>query len=259
MAVDVLRSCYRSKMRIDRNRPDLLVEMEYFFTPPGAKLCPFPTAFSSRNYTETNEHADLSLGEVEVTKRFVKGFCPPGVTGQFFCGDPSHAAKGCDLVNGPVVPLDPHDGVLLCCRGGVPYTWTFHATGGASWTTLGPYHIHIEWEDSQNCGGTNSDIQTGDAEITIISDEPQTVTVALTARIETQNAGFDGITLFVNGDEAYTHFSTEEGGSCAMEEFEDEIEIDLVEGANVIRVEFTTVDPLYHTDGFWDLDFLIPP
>lgn len=120
MAVDLLRSCYRSRMRFDRNRPDLTVEVEWFFCPPGAKICPYPTAFSSRNYTEPRELADLSLGEVEVTTRWVRGDCPPGVTGQFFCGDPAHAANGCDLVNGPVVDLDPYDGVLLCCRGGVP-------------------------------------------------------------------------------------------------------------------------------------------
>jgi hypothetical protein len=121
MAVDVLRSCYRSRMRIDPARPELTVEFEWFFCPPGAKLCPYPTAFSSRNWTETREDADLTLGEVEVTKRYVDGTCPPGVTGQFFCGDPSHAANGCDLVSGPVVDLDPYDGVLLCCRGGVPW------------------------------------------------------------------------------------------------------------------------------------------
>lgn len=120
MAIDVLRSCYRSQMRMDRSRPDLLVEGEWFFCPPGYEVCPYPTAFGSRNYTEPREEADLSLGEVEVTKRWIRGECPPGVTGKFFCGDPSHAANGVDLVNGPIVPLDPTDGVLLCCRGGVP-------------------------------------------------------------------------------------------------------------------------------------------
>lgn len=108
-------------MRLDRNRPDLLVEMEWFFCPPGAKIFPQPTAFSSRNYTDVKEHADLTLGEVEVTRRWIKGQCPPGVTGQFFCGDPAHAADGCDLVNGPLEPLDPYDGVPLCCRGGIPF------------------------------------------------------------------------------------------------------------------------------------------
>jgi hypothetical protein len=119
--VDVLRSCYRCNMRMDRTRPDLLVEMEFYFAPPGAKFFQGPNAFASRNYTEVRENADLSLGEVEVTKRWVRGDCPPLVTGQFFCGDPALAASGVDLVNGPVVDLDPYDGVLLCCRGGVPF------------------------------------------------------------------------------------------------------------------------------------------
>lgn len=108
-------------MRIDPNRPELTVEMEWFFAPPGAKICPHPTAFSSRNYTDWKENPDLTLGEVEITKRWVRGDCPPGVTGQFFCGDPAHAANGCDLVFGPTVPLDPYDGVMLCCRGGIPF------------------------------------------------------------------------------------------------------------------------------------------
>jgi hypothetical protein len=120
MAVDVLRSCYRSKMRVDPSRPDLLVEFEWFFTPPGAKIFPFPTAFSSRNYTETNEHADLTLGEVEITKRWVRGDPPAAVPGTFFCGDPSSFVNGADLVNGPLESLDV-DGVPLCCRGGVPF------------------------------------------------------------------------------------------------------------------------------------------
>lgn len=106
-------------MRLDRTRPDLLVEMEFFFSPPGAKIFRGPTSFSSRNYTEVRENADLSLGEVEITKRWVLGNCPPGVTGQFFCGDPAAAANGVDLVNGPLEALD-FDGVPLCCRGGVP-------------------------------------------------------------------------------------------------------------------------------------------
>jgi len=118
--VDVLRSCYRCNMRLDPRRPDLLTEMEFFYAPPGAKFFRGPTAFSSRNYTEVRENPDLTLGEVEVTTRWVRGDCPPGVTGQFFCGDPASAAGGCDLVNGPIVELDPYDGVLLCCRGGVP-------------------------------------------------------------------------------------------------------------------------------------------
>lgn len=125
MAVDVLRSCYRSRMRFDRNRPDLLVEVEWYFSPPGAKVCPYPTAFGSRNYTDVKELPDLSLGEVEVTTRWVSGLCPPAVTGQFFCGDPAAAAVGVDLTGGPLEPLDPFDGVPLCCRGGVPFTGGF--------------------------------------------------------------------------------------------------------------------------------------
>lgn len=114
MAVDVLRSCYRSQMRFDPARPDLTVEVEWFYCPPGAKIFPYPTAFGSRNYTEVREYADLSLGEVEITQRYAKGLTPGSLTGQRFCGNVAAFASGVDLVNGPTVGLDC-SGLPACC------------------------------------------------------------------------------------------------------------------------------------------------
>jgi hypothetical protein len=84
-------------MRFDPDRPDLSVEVEWFFCPPGAKIFNRPTAFSSRNWTDVKENPDMSLGEIEVTRRHVDGVCPPGVTGQFTCGNIEHAATGLSL------------------------------------------------------------------------------------------------------------------------------------------------------------------
>jgi len=120
MALDVLRSCYRFNARLDPLRPELLVEMEYYFTPPGAKIFPFPHILGSNNWQDPKEQFSIRLGEVEVTKRWVEGAPPALVTGQFFCGDVAKFAGGVDLVNGGTEPLDPADGMPLCCRGGVP-------------------------------------------------------------------------------------------------------------------------------------------
>lgn len=121
MALDVLRSCYRFNARLDPARPDLLVEMEYYFCPPGAKVFQHPHIFGSSNYTCAKENWDISLGEVEVTQRWVRGDTPPAVPGQFSCGDLAKFAGGVDLVFGGTEPLDPFDGMPLCCRGGVPF------------------------------------------------------------------------------------------------------------------------------------------
>ena len=119
-ALDVLRSCYRFNARLDPTRPDLLVEMEYYFCPPGAKIFDHPHILGSANYQDPKENFDIWLGEVEVTKRWVRGDTPAAVTGQFYCGDLGKFAGGVDLVNGGTEPLDPFDGMPLCCRGGVP-------------------------------------------------------------------------------------------------------------------------------------------
>jgi len=47
MGMDLLRSCYYSRMAIYRDRPDIMVAGSWHFSPPGAKVLPFMHGFGS--------------------------------------------------------------------------------------------------------------------------------------------------------------------------------------------------------------------
>lgn len=258
MAMDVLRSCYPARMRFDETRPDLWTDIEWFWCLPGAKVFPGYHRFASTHYDSQLTQTDQSLGEEEQDFPPWRRGDPPAIaTGQQYCGDIKKFQHGVNLTHGPYVMRDS-SGLPVCC-GGVPDPgWRFVVKDGPHWTVLSPFKIRIDWEDSTDCGGLNFHRQTGSAEFLYESPSDQTVEVTFTGRIETQDPGFDGVTLSLNDEEVYNHFSTEAGGECDMEDFEESIDLDFKKGLNLIRVDFDSVDNRFHVGGFWEVEFVLP-
>jgi hypothetical protein len=117
MAMDVLRSAKRAKMRFDPNRPDLLTDVEWFFCQPGAKVFPGPHRFANSVWDSEHTQADQSLGETwQEFYPWANGVAPAVATGQDFCGDLTKFQNGVDLVNDPLVDRDAF-GLPTCCGG----------------------------------------------------------------------------------------------------------------------------------------------
>lgn len=116
MIVDLVRSCYKTKMRFFRDRPDIETEVEWFFTEPGAKFLPFRTAFNSANWWADKTIAPL-LGEISGAARPWRSGQPPApYAGQSPCGSAEQ------FLHGDAVPPSPPverlaNGMPVCCGG----------------------------------------------------------------------------------------------------------------------------------------------
>lgn len=82
----ILRSCYKSSMRIYRDRPDVLVPGRWCFCHSGAIVVPFAHAFGPSIWAPNYEEREPDeIGEVEQGE-WCDGSRPPGWTGKRFCG-----------------------------------------------------------------------------------------------------------------------------------------------------------------------------
>jgi hypothetical protein len=137
MAVDLLRSCYRTKMRFFSDS-DIETEVVWYFTEPGAQVLPFYTRFASGNWaTERVEWP--GVGEVLFAPRpYSKGENPGRYFGERYCGSPQHFAAGQPLPPARPVPVT-RSGEPLCCL----IDQEFGALGGGSAMVhgLNPHHL----------------------------------------------------------------------------------------------------------------------
>ena len=111
--MDYLRSCYRSRMRLYSDRPDILTPGRWHFCPPGAIVAP-PSVFFSRRWDD-HVYGDDALGEVQQRYyRYYEGVTDPRLTGTHYCGDPSVWLEGIPYAARPGLELDA-TGMPLCC------------------------------------------------------------------------------------------------------------------------------------------------
>ncbi len=101
MAVDMLRSCYRTRMRVTKESTQL-ASVRWFFCAPDAKPLPFMTPFSSTNWS-TEQCFDDGPGEQPgEPKIYDKGERNPAYTGQHYCGT-EQDFQGGNEPSGPVL------------------------------------------------------------------------------------------------------------------------------------------------------------
>jgi len=135
--MDMLRSCYYSKMAIYRDRPDVLVSGRWHFCPDGALPVPFTHTFASRNWIDRSDRQLVGMGEADLRGAYSRGESDPLFTGQRVCGSAFVWRNGAlfrQRGNLPVV-----DGIPVCC---VPGARLFfggaEASGSAAVTYIDP-------------------------------------------------------------------------------------------------------------------------
>jgi len=135
------------------------------------------------------------------------------------------------------------------------WAWVFTEENGASWTQVNLNFVRITFEDSLECGGSNPYIQSGSAEACFVATERELRIVAH-GIVETQNAGFEAITVSIDDVVVYSGASVTEGGLCVMETLDAERIVALVPGrAYRIRIDASTRDPYYHQGALWEVTF----
>jgi len=92
--MDLLRSCYRSKMRLFRDRLDVLVDGSWHWCGPLAKPVPFPHSFTSQQWRDDPGAWDDGLGEASGRGEWVPGTTDPRLCGLGVCGDADHWLNG---------------------------------------------------------------------------------------------------------------------------------------------------------------------
>lgn len=112
--MDYLRSCYTTYVRFFRDRPDLLLPITWYWSPPGASLFPAPHRFGSLNWLQ-DKATDSPIGEVPGVKRpWSNGQTPAGSIGSDFCGDVEDFYNG--VVYNPSANYPIFEGVKTCCQ-----------------------------------------------------------------------------------------------------------------------------------------------
>lgn len=115
MAMDVLRSCYKSNMRLYHDRPDILTPGRWYFCPPGAKLLPLKHAFASQRWDTKFDLGDPPIGEVRGSLGWFSGARKPGLTGLHYCGSPEAWLNGIAYAARPGLEIGPL-GIPPCCH-----------------------------------------------------------------------------------------------------------------------------------------------
>lgn len=138
--MDVIRTCYRTKMRTTTLAPP--VEVQWYFTPPGAPKFTEPSVFRSRVWKDINEFANTGMGEQSEVccnrkvLEYSNGNKPVGLTtGEHPCGSDEVARNG----GGPDDPIfaTRADGGAPCCLGPPAFTSVIHGGFGADGTFHG--------------------------------------------------------------------------------------------------------------------------
>lgn len=116
--MDYLSHVYKSKMRLYRDRPDVLTAGRWYWCPEGAKAIPFMDRFVSMKWDSDGIALDPNqLGEVEVIPGYTSGVANARLTGQRFCGARDIWENGA-LYAQRGTPATDVDGVPFCCQEG---------------------------------------------------------------------------------------------------------------------------------------------
>lgn len=116
--------------------------------------------------------------------------------------------------------------------------------------------LRVNIEDSLNCGGSNGNVQRFVIRKTInVLSGTGTISATVTGLAETQDTGFEMMFVYVNGSLIYQSTSRDLNGGCAMGSplVQLNTSAPLNYGDNLISVEFTTGDGLFHVGGFYDV------
>lgn len=138
------------------------------------------------------------------------------------------------------------------------YPWSMEGFNGATWSG-GDWSVRISFEDSSNCGGTNSDTQHGNASRRVCLCAPTRLTINMIGLIERQDTGYEQAETRVNGTLICSGASVGEGLGCLMATVSVSGTIDLPAGDHLIELTGSTIDGAFHTGAYWEFGFTWEP
>lgn len=145
------------------------------------------------------------------------------------------------------------------------YTETTIPTSALWDVTNSGYGLKISWEDSADCGGLNSNIQSGTATVTITSSETEPIYVNWRGMAERQDSGFENMSVTIDGNLIGEATSPGGNAGCAMGEiistnyYNDTDGYTLTPGEHTISITTTTKDGRYHVDAYYEFLFSTEP
>jgi hypothetical protein len=118
---------YSVPCRFFKDRPDLITYIRWYTVPNDRPFMPFPTQFMSRRWER--QLPQTPLGELIQGFSHARDYPPPGVTGAGFCGTADQWLNGC-LSTDPLPPINPANGLPVCCASNVQVGFGGEAEGG---------------------------------------------------------------------------------------------------------------------------------
>lgn len=115
--MELLRSCYKSSMRLYKDRPDVLTPGRWVWVDEDAGPMPFATLYASRIWDPDPLQPDQPIGEVRDTMRWVNGSSTP-LPRRGWCGTKQQWQEGSNYADAGLLPLGQQD-IPLCCGGSV--------------------------------------------------------------------------------------------------------------------------------------------
>lgn len=146
---------------------------------------------------------------------------------------------------------------------GLSWSFTYGGTlSGNPWTVSSPASsVKFTIEDSLNCGGLNPNVQYGTALASISTDSNAVyMDLDFTGLAEDEDAFFENMSFFLNGVKVASATSHDYNLGCSSFSPPQTgyiINPPYVLSANTVNeflVDFTTQDPLYHVDCFYQIN-----
>lgn len=114
--MDYLSHVYKSKMRLFKDRPEVLTAGRWYWCPEGAIAIPYMDRFVSSKWDSDGIALDPNqLGEVEIIPGYTSGVPNARYTGQRFCGAQDVWENGAFFAQ-QGTPATDEDGVPFCCQ-----------------------------------------------------------------------------------------------------------------------------------------------
>ena len=117
--------------------------------------------------------------------------------------------------------------------------------------------LTLKWEDDWNCKKHNKFTQKASANATIMVERPLVMTISWSGMGETQAQGFEIMSLHLNGNLIGSAHAPGGGKGCAggmasvVSSPPPPQQVSLKKGENIVKIEATTNDPLYHFNAWY--------
>lgn len=120
-----------------------------------------------------------------------------------------------------------------------------NASGGVSLPSAPPITFSYLLEQSQNCGGSNPNQQTGSLSCQFTLTQTTTVQISVSGRVEEEQANFDFFTIKIGSTQAQIS-SLGNSLGCFFSQRSDSASVTLSPGTYTYNATVDTVDYNYH-------------